>query len=94
MDEEYLCAEPLLSKDIPKEDLMLCNAKNSLVKLPDLPSYSQSVEGSVKLVTEASHSYNEFDNSYKSIAAKITSRKMRPMFASKSSYSKTYDLIL
>ena len=49
------------------EDLMLCHANNSLLKLPDLPSHSQSVERSVKLVTEASHSYYGFDNRHKSI---------------------------
>ena len=92
--EEYLCAEPPFSKDIPTEDVMMNHANNSLIKLPDLPPDSQSVERSVKLVTEASHSYYGFDNGHKSIMAKITSRKMRPKFASKSSYSQTYDSIL
>ena len=73
---------------------MLCHANNSLLKLPDFPSHSQSVERSVKLVAEALHSYYGFDQRHKSIMAKITSRKMRPMLASKSSYSQTYDSIL
>ena len=94
VDEVYLCTEPPLSNDIPTEDLMLCHASKSLLKLPDFPSYSQSVETSMKLVTEASHSYYRFDNRHKSIMAKITGQKMRFMFASKSSYSQTYDLIL
>ena len=41
--KKYLRAELLLSKNIPMEDLM-CNANNSLLKLPDLPSRSQSIK--------------------------------------------------
>ena len=58
------------------EDLMMSHANNSLIKLPDLPSHSQSVKRSVKIVTEALHSYYGFDNRQKTIMAKITSRKM------------------
>ena len=79
VDGKYLCAEPPLSKDISTEDLMLYHANNGLLMLPDLPSHSQSIERGVKLVTEASHSYYGFDNRHRSIMAKITRRKMRPI---------------
>ena len=92
--EEYFCAEPPFSKDKPTEDQMMIHANNSLIKLPGLPSHSQSVERSLKLVTEASQSYYGFENRHKSIMAKNTRRKMHPKFASKGSYSQTHDSIL
>ena len=49
----------------------------------DILFHSQSVKRSVKLVSEASHICYGFDSRHKAILAKVTSRKIRPMFASK-----------
>jgi len=94
VSSEHLCAEPPICKDTPTEDLIECQANNTLLNLPDLPAHSQSVERGVKLVTEASHGHYGYDNRHKAILAKITSRKMRPMFTSKGSYSQAYDSLL
>ena len=56
----------------------------------DLPSHSQSVERSVKLVTEASEQVYGFENRHKFIKSVVLSRKARSMFDNKSAYVESY----
>ena len=74
-------------------DVEIQNFINNSTKpdIPDLPCHSQSVERSVKLVTEASHSVYGFEARHRSILTKLLIRKIRPMFMSKEHYSLSYD---
>ena len=60
-------------------------------KLTPLPGHSQSVERSVKLVSEASRTVYGLDNRHKSILTKMLGREKRPTFESKGSYKQDYD---
>ena len=57
----------------------------------NLPAHSQSVERSVKLVTEASERVFGFEQRHKHINAILLSRVARPTFDSKSTYIEHYD---
>ena len=61
------------------------------VELITFPSQSQSVERSVKLVSEASKVVYGFDNRHKTNLTKVQSRIVWPHFMSKWYYSKNYD---
>ena len=65
--------------------------KDSLCKIPDLPSHSKSVERSVKLLSDASHTIYGYKNRQKSILSKILSRKPSQKFSSKRHYHQTYN---
>ena len=61
----------------------------------DISFHSQSVERSVQLVSEASRICYGFDGRLNAILAKVTSRKMRPIFTFKGACfqnSDTFDL--
>jgi len=59
--------------------------------LPILPSHSQSVERSVKLVSEACKNKYGFDGRHSSILTKMASRIRRPNFESKGYYCQDYE---
>ena len=59
--------------------------------IPSLPSHSQSVERSVKLVSEASHVTYGLESRHKTIVAKVLGRSMRPSFLSKSYYQHCFE---
>ena len=59
--------------------------------IQDLPSHSQSVERSVKLVSEASRVVCGADRRHKSILSKILSQSLRSTFMSKGHYTQKYD---
>jgi len=61
------------------------------LKLPDLPSHSQSVERAVKLTSEASAIVYGQESRHRHIIAKVASHQMRPAFDSKGSYAESYD---
>lgn len=83
--------EPPTTRHLSEEEIRSYMNTNTKPDIADLPSHSQSVERSVKLVTEASHTVYGFDARHKSIVAKVLSRKMRPAFMSKGYYSQFYD---
>ena len=82
VDAKYFCVEPPLTKDFCVEELV------------SFTDSDKSMERSVKLVSEASHICYGFDGRHKAKTAKITSRKMRPMFASKGGYFQNYDTLI
>ena len=65
--------------------------KDSLRAIPDLPSNLQSVEQSIKLVSDASYTTYGYENRHKSILTKILSRKLRQKLSSKGHYHQIYD---
>ena len=69
----------------------LAQGEDLICDIPDMPSHSQSVERSVKLVSDASHTVFGYENRQKSILAKLLSRKMRQKFISNGHYHQTYD---
>jgi hypothetical protein len=83
--------EPPTTQHLSDEEIQSFMDTNTKPDIPDLPSHSQSVERSVKLVTEASHTVYGFDTRHRSILSKVLSRKMRPAFMSKGHYSQSYD---
>lgn len=87
-------AEPPSIKNMSSEEIQNCLTNLVRPTLPDFPSHSQSVERSVKLVSSASQQVYGFESRHASILTKVSSRKMRPSFTSKSYYSQSYDDIL
>lgn len=83
--------EPPTTKHFSDEEIQTFINKNIKPDIPNLPCHSQSVERSVKLVTEASHSVYGFEVRHRSILTKQLSRNMRPAFMSKGHYSQSYD---
>lgn len=83
--------EPATTRHLSNEDLFNYLTNKTLPDLPTLPSHSQSVERSVRLVSEASKCVYGFDNRHKSIMTKIVSRKSRPKFSSNGFYVQMYD---
>ncbi len=76
-----------MTKEIPTEDLRQALLGGTSVNLPvKLPSHSQSVERSVKLVTEASKRVYGFEQRHKHIHSVLLSREARPMFDCRASY--------
>lgn len=86
--------EPPITRKITDETVDEFLINGNRVCLKQLPSHSQSVERSVKLVSEASKSCYGQENRHKSILVKILSRKHRPNFMSKGHYTQTYDSFL
>ena len=64
---------------------------NAFTKVLLLPSHSKSVERSVKLLSDASHTIYGYKNRQKSILSKILSRKPSQKFSSKRHYHQTYN---
>ena len=83
--------EPATTQHLSDVEIFSLTQKDSLCKIPDLPSHLQSVERSVKLVSDASHTIYGYENGYKSILTKILSRKPHQEFSSKGHYYQTYD---
>ena len=83
--------EPATMQHLSHAEIFSLTQKDSLCEIPDLPSHSQSVERSVKLVSDASHTVHGYENRHKSILTKILSRKPRQKFSSKGHYHQTYD---
>lgn len=86
--------EPPTTKHLSNEEIQCHMNTNVKPDITDLPSHSQSVERSVKLVSEASHYVYGFENRHSSIRTKLVSRKMRKSFVSKGHYSQCYDEIV
>jgi len=84
-------ANPPLALELSNEEIKSCIDNNVKPDIPDLPSHAQSVERSVKLVSEASRTSYGFESRHKTIVAKILSRNMRPSFSSKGHYQQCYE---
>ena len=63
--------EPATTQDLSDAEIFSLTQKDSLREIPDLPSHSQSVERSVKLVYDASHTIYGYENRHKSILTKF-----------------------
>ena len=83
--------EPVTTQHLSNAEIFSLTQKDSLCKIPDLPSHLQSLERSVKLVSDVSHTIYDYENRHKSILTKILSRKPRQKFSSKGHYHQTYD---
>ena len=83
--------EPVTTQHLSNAEIFSLTQKDSLCKIPDLPSHLQSLERSVKLVSDVSHTIYGYENRHKSILTKILSRKSRQKFSSKGHYHQTYD---
>ena len=59
--------------------------------IPSLPSHSQSVERSEKLVSEASYVSYGLESRHETIVAKVLGRNMRPSFSSKGYYQLCFE---
>ena len=87
--------EPATTQHLNDAEIFSLTQKDSLCEIPDLSSHSQSVELSVKLVSDASHTIYCYENRHKPILTKIFNRKLRQKFSSKGHYHQTYyDLYL
>ena len=82
--------EPATTQHLSDAEIFSLTQKDSLCEIPDLPSHSQSVERSVKLLSDASHTVYSYKNRHKSILTKILSRKLRQNFSFKENYHQTY----
>ena len=83
--------EPATTQHLSDAEIFSLTQKDSLCEIPDLPSHSQGVEQSVKLVSDASHTIYGYENRHTPILTKILSRKPRQKFSSKGHYHETYD---
>ena len=83
--------EPATTQHLSNAEIFSLTQKDSLCKIPDLPSHLQSLERSVKLGSDASHTIYGYENRHKSILTKILSRKPGQKFSSKGHYHQTYD---
>ncbi|HKU33678.1 MAG TPA: hypothetical protein VJR22_07525 [Candidatus Nitrosotalea sp.] len=83
--------EPPTTKRFTNIEIKSFIDNNNIPDISDLPSHSQSVERSVKLVTEAAHTVYGFDNRHRCVMTKLLSRMNRPVFQSKGHYSQSYD---
>lgn len=90
--ERYF-TEPPTTQHFSEEQIQSFITCNSKPDIPDFPSHSQSVERSVKLVSEVSGMVYGFENRHRSILTILLSRKHRPQFTSKGYYSQTYDYL-
>ena len=87
--------EPATTQHLSDAEIFSLTQKDSLCEIPDLLSHLQSVERSVKLVSDASHTIYGYENRPKSIWTKILSRRPRQKFSSKGHYHQTcHDLYL
>ncbi len=82
--------EPALTSDLTDNEIALHRANRTKLQLPNLPIHSQSVERSVKLVTEASENFVGYESRHRAILTKVLSRKCRPSFESKGKYEESY----
>ena len=85
--------EPPLTKDFSESELRESWLNGTKLDLPDLPSYSQTMESVVKLTTEASQTVYGFEARHQHIRAKVLSQKLRTAFLSKGSYREKFDSI-
>jgi hypothetical protein len=90
LSQDGIC-EPALTEHFSDRDLRDALENGTELKLPDLPSHSQSVERAVKLTSEASANVYGQESRHRHILAKVASRQMRPAFDSKGSYAESYD---
>ena len=81
---------PMLEEITDSEITVLIN-ESKKPDIADLPSHSQSVERSVKLVSEACQNTYGIESRHKTIMAKLLSRKIRPSFMSKGHYCHSYE---
>ena len=82
--------EPATTQHLSDAEIFLTQ-KDSWCETLDLPSHSQSVERSLKLVPDASNTVYSNESRHESILTKILSRKLRQKFSSKGHYHQTYD---
>ena len=68
-------AEPPTTRHLSDEDIQSLIHTCSKPDIPDLPSHSQGVERSVKLVTEAAHAVFGYENRHRCIITKLLSRR-------------------
>ena len=83
--------EPGTTQLFTDEEIISKISSEEKLEIPDLPSHSQSVERSVKLVSEASNCVYGFESRHRHILAKNLSRKHRKSFISKGYYTQSYD---
>ena len=83
--------EPPTSVHFSDSEIFSFVTGNVTPTIQDLPSHSQSVERSVKLISETSRVVCGTDRRHKSILTKILSRSLRPSFMSKGHYTQKYD---
>ena len=84
-------ANPPLILELSNTEIESCLNNDLKPDIPSLPSHSQSVERSVKLVSEASHVSYGLESRHKTIVAKILGRNMRPSFSSKGYYQHCFE---
>lgn len=90
LSQHGIC-EPALTEHFSDSDLQNALENGTELKLPDLPSHSQSVERAVKLTSEASVIACGLESRHRHILAKVASRQMRPAFESKGAYDESFD---
>ena len=84
-----------MTLDIPTDELKEALMSGTPLLLPnDLPSHSQSVERSVKLVTEASGRVFGFERRHNYISTVVLCRRARPMFNNKATYIECFESLL
>ena len=84
-------ANPPLILELSNTEIESCLNNDLKPDIPSLPSHSQSVERSVKLVSEASHVSYDLESRHKIIAVKVLGRNMRPSFSFKGYYQHCFE---
>jgi len=83
-----------MTADLTNEILTQALEKGWKVQMPVLPCHSQTVERAVKLTSEASHLVYGQEARHRHIITKYSCRQLRPAFASKGTYTHTYEQVL
>ena len=84
-------ANPPLILELSNTEIKSCLNNDLKPDIPSLPSHSQSVERSVKFVSEASHVSYGHESRHKTIVAKVLGQNMRPSFSSKGYYQRCFE---
>ena len=83
-------ANPPLILELSNMEIESCLNIDLKPDIPNLPSHSQSVERSLRLVSEASHVSYGLESRHKTIA-KVLGRNMQPSFLSKGYYQHCFE---
>ena len=75
--------DPPATKHLTDEEIQSMISTGFKADIANLPTHSQSMECSVKLVFDAAHTVFGYDNRHRSIITKLISRQHRPVFISK-----------
>ena len=84
-------ANPPLTLELLNTEIESCLNNDLKPDIPSLSSLLQSVERSVKLVSEASHVSYGLESRHKTIVANVLGQNMRPSFSSKSYYQLCFE---